>query len=245
MTQPELADPAAAHATRAVPRGIRVFIAEDHRVTLLGLKHLIASAGPEMQVVGTAHTRAELLDHPALAEADLVLLDLDLGGQDGSHALADLQRRCPGHVLILTAADDAERHRNAVRHGARGVVHKSEPAEVLLRAIRKVHEGEIWLHRGLLGQVMGHLTGRGAAPPVLDDAQRRIAGLTPREREIVQLMVRSAGTKLLAVAGELGLSEHTLRNHLTTVYSKLGVRGRLELHVFATEHGLGAVDGRR
>lgn len=74
------------------------------------------------------------------------------------------------------------------------------------------------------------------------ETQRRIATLTPRERQIVSLMTRSVGLKQLAVADELGMSEHTLRNHLTTIYSKLKVRGRLELHVFATDHGLTADD---
>ena len=67
---------------------------------------------------------------------------------------------------------------------------------------------------------------------------KRIASLTPREREIVVTIVRSAGAKQLAVAGELHMSEHTLRNHLTTIYSKLDVRGRIELHVYATAQGL-------
>ena len=70
--------------------------------------------------------------------------------------------------------------------------------------------------------------------------RQRIASLTPREREIVVTMVHCSGAKQLAVADELNMSEHTLRNHLTTIYDKLGVRGRLELHVFSTTHGLGA-----
>ena len=129
--------------------------------------------------------------------------------------------------------------------GARGVLHKSQGADTILRAIEKVHEGEIWLERGLLADVLGRLTGSTPEPRVEDVHARRIASLTPREREIVSLMVRSSGAKQLAVAEELHMSEHTLRNHLTTIYSKLCVHGRLELHVFATEHGLAAVDGHR
>ena len=130
--------------------------------------------------------------------------------------------------------------------GARGVVHKSEPAGTILRAIEKVHEGEVWLYRTLLGQVLGQLTESEptAAPRPADPEAKRIASLTARERQIVATLVHSAGAKQFAVAVELGMSEHTLRNHLTTIYSKLGVRGRLELHVYATTHGLGAKDGR-
>jgi len=220
---------------------IRVFLADDHRVTLWGLQQLINSARPEMEVVGTALTRAELVGHPALADTDLLLLDLDLGGEDGCTAMADVQRRCPGRVLILTADEDQAHHRKAVMQGARGVLHKSESADTVLLAIRKVHAGEIWLNRNIVADLLGQLTGSGRPPaPAPDPTAERIASLTPRERDIVGQLVRMSGRKQLAVADALGLSEHTLRNHLTAIYAKLGVHGRLELHLFATEHGLGA-----
>ena len=221
---------------------IRVFVAEDHHITLWGLSRLIEAAAPRLQLVGTARTRSELLNHDAAALADVILLDLDLGGEDGAAALAVLRQRCPGRVLVLTGATDIALHRAAVLSGARGVVHKSEPAEIILRAIEKVHQGEVWLNRTLLGQVLGQLTDSepAAAPRPADPEARRIASLTARERQIVATLVHNASAKQFAVALELGMSEHTLRNHLTTIYSKLGVRGRLELHVYAAEHGLGA-----
>lgn len=232
--------PAARHG--ATPHAIRVFVAEDHQITLWGLRRLIDSLRPHMEVVGTARSRSELLNHDAAVDADIILLDLDLGGEDSAAALSDLLQRCVGRVLVLTGADDPAQHRAAVMKGARGVLHKSEPAEIILRAIEKVHGGEVWLNRTLLGEVLGQLTDRrpAAAARQVDPHAERIASLTPREREIVALMVRSAGAKQFVVADELGMSEHTLRNHLTTIYSKLGVHGRLELHVYATAHGLGA-----
>jgi len=229
---------------RAVPsRAIRVLIAEDHRVTLFGLQQLIGSSGMAMEVAGTAVSRAELLAHPALPTVDIVLLDLDLGGEETVSAIAELQARMHGHVLVLTGEDDETKHRDAVMQGARGVVHKTSEANIILRAIEKVHGGEIWLHRNMMADVLGCLTsGRGAGPaaaaPAVSAEARKIASLTPREREIVTAMVANASAKQFAVASQLGMSEHTLRNHLTTIYSKLCVRGRLELHVYATEHGL-------
>ena len=224
------------------PSAIRVFLAEDHHITLWGLRRLIEGATPRMEVVGSASTREELLNHDGAAQADVILLDLDLAGEDMALALASLRLRCPGHVLVLTGAEDTDRQRAAVMKGARGVVHKSEPAATILRAIEKVSQGEIWLHRGLIGQVLGLLTSApsatGARRP--DPDAERIASLTGREREIVGVLVRSASAKLISVADELCMSEHTLRNHLTSIYSKLCVRGRLELHVFATAHGLAA-----
>lgn len=228
-------------------RPIRVFVAEDHQITLWGLQRLINASSPRMEVIGTASSHAELMNHDAAADADVILLDLDLGGEDTGGSLACLRQRCHGRVLVLTAADDLAQHRAAMVKGARGVIHKSEPAETILRAIEKVNDGEVWLRPALLGDVLGLLTGDSPpASPRQDDIDaRRIASLTPREREIVVTMVRSAGAKQLAVADELHMSEHTLRNHLTTIYSKLCVHGRLELHVYATAHGLGAATQRR
>ncbi len=220
---------------------ISVFIAEDHQVTLWGLSRLIEAGGPHFQLVGTATSRSELLAHPAAPRADVLLLDLDLAGEDAASAMAQLRQRCPGRVLVLTGSSDINLHRAAVLQGARGVVHKSEPAPTVLRAIEKVFAGEVWLNRALLGQVLGQLTDTEPVPVrAAHPEAQRIASLTPRERQIVAALVGSAGDKQFAVAQVLGMSEHTLRNHLTTIYSKLGVRGRLELHVYASSHGLGA-----
>jgi DNA-binding NarL/FixJ family response regulator len=221
---------------------IRVFVAEDHHITLLGLTRLIDAAAPRLRLVGSACSRTQLLNDDAAAQADVILLDLDLGGESGADVLGVLRQRCPGRVLVLTGTSDIELHRSAVLQGARGVVHKREPAETILRAIEKVHGGEVWLSRTLMGQVLGQLTDiePTAAPRPADPEARRIASLTPRERQIVAALVKSGGAKQFTVALDLAMSEHTLRNHLTTIYSKLGVRGRLELHVYATTHGLGA-----
>ena len=221
------------------PRRIRVFIAEDHRVTLWGLTRLIESS-KSMAVVGTACSCSELLSDDAAAAADVLLLDLDLAGENTADSLGRLRERCAGRVLVLTGTDDVEEHRGVVIKGAHGVVHKSEPAEMILRAIEKVSEGQIWMNRSLLGEVFDRLTDTGRKDTAgIDPSSKRIASLTPRERQIVTTMVSHAGAKQIAVAEKLVMSEHTLRNHLTTIYSKLQVRGRLELHVFASARGLG------
>ncbi|MFM2342247.1 MAG: hypothetical protein RLZZ592_1900 [Pseudomonadota bacterium] len=218
---------------------ISVLIAEDHRVLLWGLERLIESTQnrhARMRVAGTATTCAELRAHPMLETADVVLTNLDLDGEDVGEMLGELVRRARGAVVVLTGERHPERHRLAVLQGVRGLLHKSVPAETVLLALEKVHRGEVWLDRCLLGEVLGQLTGR---PPSIQNAhQQAIAQLTPRERQVIAAMARNVGCKQMVVAVELGLSEHTLRNHLTTIYSKLGLRGRLALHVFATQHGL-------
>jgi DNA-binding NarL/FixJ family response regulator len=226
-------------ASSGAIRPIRVFLAEDHQITLWGLRRLIAASPFRMEVAGTASSCAELVGGDAMANVDVVVLDLNLGGEDAG-PLVGMLCQSGVKVLVLTASDDVAAHRLAVMKGARGVVHKSEPAEVILRAIEKVHGGEVWLHRSLLGEILGLLTDGARSPATQrrSPEDERIASLTPREREIVFTMLRSSGSKQLTVADTLKMSEHTLRNHLTTIYSKLGVRGRLELHLFATQHGL-------
>ena len=237
--------PFEASRSRTQEAGIRVFMADDHDITLWGLQRLIDSAQPGMRVVGTASTCEALLSDPAVADADVVLLDLDLSGEDGAGAIAELRRRYTASCLVLTGADDQQRHRHAMLQGARGLVHKSECASTILRTIERVHQGEIRFQSALLGDVLGQLTGSAPAARPLDDSGRRIASLTPREREIVAALVRLSSAKQLAVAEALAISEHTLRNHLTTIYSKLRVHGRLALHLFAVEHGLEAPEGER
>lgn len=217
---------------------IRVLLADDHRITLWGLRQLIELQQPRMTVVGTATSSEELLSHPALPETDVLLLDLDLGGVNTADSLADLGARSPARVLVLTAEEDPAVHRDVVARGARGVVHKSAGADMLVRAIERVAAGEIWLDGKLLAEVLGSLTGHGAVPRPRDPAAERIARLTPRERDIVAAMVRLPSAKQLVVADDLGMSEHTLRNHLTTIYDKLELRGRMALYLFAVQHGL-------
>ena len=221
---------------------IRVFLVEDHRIVLWGLQRMVESAWPRLSLAGTARSLEELMNADGLESADLVLLDLDLSGQSSLDALPALRRRNPSaRVLVLTGCEDTSAWREAVVRGARGVLHKSAPPDVLMRAIEKVAAGELWLRSDLLSDVFGQLTGEGhGASSSASPEERRIASLTQRERDVVSAMVRHAGDKQFAVAQSLDMSEHTLRNHLTTIYGKLGVRGRLELHLFATSHGLSA-----
>jgi two-component system, NarL family, nitrate/nitrite response regulator NarL len=220
----------------AVPP-IRVFLAEDHAITLWGLHSLVDSLPDRMTVVGSAATRDALLGHAALAQADVLLMDLDLAGADGLDLLPVLRPRCCAQVLVLTASEDTRRLCRAVELGARGVLHKSEPAQQILAAIEQVHRGAAWLSPHLMGEVLARVTGAtGRTESAVDGPKARLASLTARERDIVRTLSRSPGEKLLSLAHRLGMSENTLRNHLTAVYGKLGVRGRLELHVFVAEH---------
>lgn len=222
---------------------IRVLLADDHTVVLWGLRQLIDSNQPLMRVCGTASNRRELLAHPALAETDVLLLDLGLADGDALDCIRQVSA-AGVKVIVLTGNLNAAQHLQAVMQGARGVVLKSHPTDMLLRAIERVHAGEVWVERALMAQVLGNVSGMAAngtavhAPAVPSEHAQRIASLTPKERQVVQAVVQHRGAKGLVVAETLGMSEHTLRNHLTVIYSKLNLHGRLDLYAFALEHGL-------
>ena len=120
-------------------RPIRVLLADDHAVTLWGLRQLVENARPPMIVSGTAATRRELLAHPALAQADVVVLDLAFRDGCALDCVPQLVSDAGVKVIVLTGELNPGRHREAVMRGARGVVLKSRPTEHILQAIERVH----------------------------------------------------------------------------------------------------------
>jgi len=218
---------------------IRVFLIDDHRTILWGLEKLIESGKPPMRVVGNATSCREALTLLPAADPDVILLDLDLGEEDGLDSIPQLLAKSKAKVLVLTGLRDETVHRNAVIAGARGVVEKEARAETILAAIAKVHEGQLWLDRMAASQVLVELSRRTAGRHV-DRDEARILSLTVREREIIALTANNAGATARAIAEKLHISEHTLRNHLTSIYEKLGVANRLELFAYAHQHKLAA-----
>jgi len=215
---------------------INIFLVDDHRTILWGLERLIETATPCMAVVGQATSCAELLAQLIDTNPDVILLDLDLNGENGLDCLQELGQQTAARVLVLTSTSDPTVHQQAIMRGARGVVHKQAPADVVLRAIEKVHNGEIWLDRASLGHVVTALS-RGQRP---DPEAVKIAALTPKERQIIAMIMKEKGAANKVIAEKLHMSEHTLRNSLTTIYSKLEVKGRLQLYLYASSHQLPA-----
>jgi hypothetical protein len=211
---------------------IRVLLADDHQTVLWGLEQLIQSAAPRMAVVGQAISRDTLFELLSQTTPDLVLLDLDLGGMCALEFIPDLINLSQAMILVLTGSTDSNSHQQAVMRGARGVVSKLEPADVLLTAIERVSTGEIWLDRLSLSKVLDAVS-KGARP---DSHSRRFDSLTARERQIVCSVVSEKGARNKVIADKLHMSEHTLRNRLTTIYNKLEVDGRMALYLYATTH---------
>lgn len=224
----------------APPRGprIRIVLIDDHALVREGVRLLLESQ-VDLALVGEASHRAEALDLVTREQPDVVLLDLDLGGDDGLELIRELPAVASDtRVLVLTGVRDVAVHREAARRGAAGIVAKEKASSVLITAIRKVHAGELWIDRGMVAAVLRDLR---QAREREDPEAAKIATLTAREREIVALIARGLGTA--RITERLAISEKTVRNHLVSVYSKLGVSDRLELAIYAARHGLASPTG--
>lgn len=218
---------------------IRVFLIDDHRSILWGLERLIDSARPPMKVVGSATSHGEALDALENAKPDVILLDIDLGKESGLDAIPKLLGAATGaRILVLTGLRDKAIHDQAVLAGAKGVVEKEAPAQTILTAIAKVHAGELWLDRAAAGRIFVEFSRKSGTPQTIDPEQKKISLLTERERQIIVGVASNAGATARTIAEMLHISEHTLRNHLTSIYDKLDVANRLELFAYAQKHHL-------
>jgi len=222
----------------AQPGGrIRVMLVDRHHIVLWGLQQLIDARKPFMEVVATASDCAGALELAGKTLPDVVVLDAEL-----------LRGGCPAHiptfinghnarVLLFSGVNDSLLHETAILRGACGVVRKEETPEVLLKAITKVHEGQLWLDRSTTGRIFVELS-RSGGDASADPTRRKLASLTEREHDVVRTLATQPGADNKKLAQNLHIGEHTLRNHLSRIYDKLGVPNRVELYVFAQRHGL-------
>lgn len=225
--------------TRAPPAAgpIRIFIIDDHPTIIWGLERLIESEQPRMTVVGKAMGSAAATALMEQAQPDVILLDLDLGKENGLDAIPGLLKNSTAKILILTGVRDTSAHEAAIRAGALGVVGKEIAPAELLQAIERVSRGELSVDRQTTERLLATISRH---PPRTERSseEERIASLTARERDIVLSLMRQPQLPLKEVTGSLGISERTLRNHLSSIYEKLGVSGRLELYVFSSKQML-------
>jgi DNA-binding NarL/FixJ family response regulator len=216
---------------------IRVLLVDDHQSVLWGLEQLIDSAKPRMALVGKATTGDEALALLSDAQPDIILLDLDLGSETGTKSIPSLLERSQAKVLVLTGVRDIRQRDEAVVAGARGIVGKEEPPEELLKAIEKVHRGELWLDRLSASRILGTLADQHNKGEY-ESERAKISLLTARERLVIRHVLTDPAASNKAVASLLHISDGTLRNHLSSIYNKLGITNRLELLVYATKFKL-------
>lgn len=215
-------------------RAVRVVVADDQTLMRQGLRSLLAIS-EEVAVVGEAADGDEALDQVAALAPDVLLLDLRMPGRDGIATLEALRERGTDvPVLVLTTFDDDELVLRALRAGARGYLLKDVALEELVGAIRTLADGGSLVQPALTDRLLRAL---GSRPEPDDFAE--LPGpqpLTPRETEVLRLL--AGGYTNREIAAALFLAEGTVKNHISTVLAKLGVRDRTRAVLRALHLGL-------
>jgi len=215
---------------------IRVLIADDHPIVRDGLRKLL-SLEEDFQIVGEASDGCEVLDKVQELDPDVLLLDLRMPNLDGLSALQALQQTNKHtRVIVLTASEDKNEFVQAMKLGCSGIVLKQTAPELIVKSIRKVHGGEIWLDSHTTAAVMRQFAAPGEVSSSGSGKGRERSPLSQREREIVQLVAQ--GYKNKEMAEKMFISEQTVKNHLHNIFDKLGVSDRLELALYAIHKGL-------
>ncbi len=212
---------------------IRVLIADDHPVFRYGLRALLQTEATAMEVVGEATTGEEAVTLAAQVNPEVILMDVNMPGLNGIEATRRILAAAP-HVAILmvTMFDDDESVFAAMRVGARGYLLKGAEGEETIRAIMAVSQGEAIFSPTIAQRFMGYFT----APHKNPQAEPLFPELTEREREVLTLIAQ--GYTNPAIAEHLVLSPKTVRNHVSTIFSKLQVAGRAEAIIRARDAGL-------
>jgi DNA-binding NarL/FixJ family response regulator len=214
---------------------IGILIVEDHEVVRIGLRHLIGKQ-QYMKIVGEATNTSDALAIATREQPEIVILDLCLGTENATDLIPQLLSIAEEtRVIVLTGVQDEETLRRASRLGAMGVIAKDVPADMLIKAIDRVHAGELWLNRRLTAALVAELRSPGNEPNGNGES-KRIGQLSNRERDIVCLI--GEGLKNKQIADRLCISEITVRHHITSILGKLGVSDRLELLIFAYRNNL-------
>jgi DNA-binding NarL/FixJ family response regulator len=209
---------------------IRIVIADDHPIFRDGLRKLLVLE-EDFRVVAEARDGKEVLEVLDEYQPDILLLDLKMPGLDGLTALQKLQNaRTKTKVIVLTASEDKNQFVQAMKFGTCGIVLKQTATDLLIKSIRKVHAGEIWLDSHTTAAVMRQFSSPLDSAP-LGSRDRERSPLSQREREIVVLVAQ--GFKNKEMAEKMFISEQTVKNHLHNIFDKLGVSDRLELALYA------------
>ncbi len=211
------------------PHMIRVLLVDDQELVREGLRSLLAT-DPEFTVVGDCADGDEVIHQIELNRPDVVVMDIRMKRVDGATATANIRAVDGPPVLILTTFDDDESLAAALRAGAAGFVVKTAQGEDVLRAITDVANGDAWIDPSVAGRVLATYRDRTSQDPP------DLSALTERELDVLRVVGRGLNNREAADA--LFVSEATIKTHLGRVLSKLGLRDRVAVVVFAHDHDI-------
>jgi DNA-binding NarL/FixJ family response regulator len=210
---------------------IRVLICDDQDVVREGLRAILGTA-PQISVVGAARDGAQAVELFTLHQPDLVLMDLNMPGMNGIQAIREIRQRSPqARILALTTYDADEWVFDAIRAGAAGYLLKDTPRAALIQAIEGTAAGQTFVDPSVAGKLLTHIAGTSIV-------QNTTIGetLSARERDVLRLL--ASGLSNTDIAEQLFLSEGTVRNYVSAVFTKLGVTDRTQAAIIALRHGL-------
>ncbi|MFK7805651.1 MAG: response regulator [Anaerolineae bacterium] len=208
---------------------IRIFITDDHLIVRQGLR-LILETTDSLEVIGEATDGADCLRQVPELKPDVILMDLQMPGMDGLTAIQHLRRDHPEiAIVILTTFNEDAMMLKGLQAGARGYLLKDTDRETLLDTIHAAAKGETLLRPEILQRVLAHQT-------MPTEPKTAESPLTDREQEVLILV--ADGERNKEVAFKLGITERTVKAHLTSIYNKLGVDSRAAAVSIATKQGL-------
>lgn len=210
-----------------------VLIAEDHALLRAGMRALLASE-PDIEVVCEVDTGEEAVRMASSLHPNVILMDLNMPGRGGLHAIAEIRRREPDvKILVITMHKTDEYIQEALRAGASGYILKESSHDELRAAIRTVLAGKVYLSPEVSARVVSTLISGGARPTAATTA---LETLTTREREVLKLVAEGMGNK--QVAHQLSLSVKTVEKHRSSLMRKLGLRNVAMLAAYAISNGI-------
>jgi DNA-binding NarL/FixJ family response regulator len=216
---------------------IRVMLIDCRPLVLMGLHDLIDASKPWMEVSGQAATYAHALELADQLRPNVIFFSFFPDALDPLEVIAGLARSAEMKVLVFKGLYEAVPVARAIGAGARGVVLAEDPTEAITQAIIEVHHSDCGLNRAWAGGISGYVAPR-HTPSDGHLERTKQAQLTLRERELIRAIVENPSAKYLCIAARLGISEHTVHNHLSNIYHKLNLINRIDLLMYALKHGL-------
>jgi DNA-binding NarL/FixJ family response regulator len=216
--------------TDTVKTKLKVLLADDHAIVRQGLRFYL-NMQPDIEVVGEAANGREAVEQAKRLQPDVVLMDLIMPVMNGIESTTELRALVPDvKVLVLTTFADKDHVLNAIKAGANGYLLKDAEPDRIAAAIRDAHRGVPQLDPAVAGQLMSHIVA--PAAPAAASSER----LTARELEVLRLIAQGLSNKEIAAA--CGIAEKTVKTHVSSLLSKLGLADRTQAALFAVKNGI-------